>query len=368
MKLNSNYLSKSYYVATMLQYNDELKKEGFKTETKKKFLFGGETFVVDLYAENDSEKRLYDFQLAGKKDIANERTASLNELCASINAKPIVVYVKTPVEKQILFDELETIINDYFLSRSLPTELEELPGELSINAVKVDEILTVTFENALISLSGCATLYVTIQYAPEGSEDIEEGRLYCESFPLSFGIGLDSNFNCKTLEYEIDLSEFESRIEDSRPAAQGNKNYISKTKFDTEFKIYQDLSECILTMTGDIELLFPLGYDPLPPDNDQKAAVFEERARKAAESRTAADRAVKRYAPFMPKKIFQLLDTITVKCGQQLYWYSKIVLKDNGLSLADERETCEKRAAEIAERQAEFMDSLRKYLESLDVK
>jgi len=367
LKLNSNYLCKSYYVATMLQYNDELKREGFKTEAKKKFLFGGDTFVADLYAENDKEKRIYDFQLAGKKESHSERTAVLNSICENFGAKPIVVYVKTPVEKQILFDELETIINDYFLSGELPSELAELPGETAINAVKVEEIFTASFEQSLITLSGCSTVYVTMQYESEDGGKEDDGRIYCESFPLTFTIGLDSDYNCKTLEYEIDLSEFESKKAEGKPPA-GSKYFISKTKFDTEFKIYQDVSESVLTMTGDCDLLFPLSFDPLPPDSSQKAAVFEERARKAAESRTAADKAIKRYAPFMPKKLFQILDTITVKCGQQLYWYGKIVLKDNDIGLTAEKETCAKRTAEIADLQGEFMDYLRKYLESLDVK
>ncbi len=367
MKLNSNYLCKSYFVATMLQYNDELKKEGFATETKKKFLFGGEAFVADLYAENESEKRIYDFQLAGKKEGHRDRTAILNSLCESVGAKPIVIYVKTPVEKQILFDELETIINDYFLSGDLPPELAELPGETAINAVKVEEIFTASFEHSLISLSGCSTLYVTLQYKAEGAVESADDRVCCERFPLSFTIGLDSDYNCKTLEYEIDLSEFESKKEEVKPTA-GNKSYISKAKFDTEFKIYQDISETLLTMTADTGLLFPRDLDPLPQDNDKETAVFEELARKAAASRAAADKTFKRYAPFVPKKLFGLLEVVLAKCGQQLYWYSKIVLNANASGYLVEKEACAGRANEISDLQGLFMDDLRKHLDSLDVK
>ena len=97
MKLNSNYLNKSYYVAMILQYNDELKKEGFRTETKKKFLFGDGIFIADLYAESDDEKRIYDFQISGRKESQMERTAILNGLAKSINAQPMVVYVNPPI-------------------------------------------------------------------------------------------------------------------------------------------------------------------------------------------------------------------------------------------------------------------------------
>jgi hypothetical protein len=366
MKLSSNYLNKSYYVATMLQYNDELKREGFQTETKKKFLFDGEAFVADLYAQNDDEKRIYDFQLSGRKDSGNERTALLNALCETIGAKPIVIYVKPPVEKQIIFDELEPIINEYFLTGDLPAELSDLSDDTAVNAVKVDDILTASFEHSVISLSGCATVYATLQYGCEGSAD-GECRVCCESFPLSFDIWLDCDFNCKSLEYEIDLSAFESKKEAAREPMD-NKNYMSKARFDTEFKLYQELSESVLSMTGDADMLFPQGFAPLPLGMEQRTAVLEERANNAGESLAAAGKAIKRYAPFMPKKLFEVLEHLEAECARQLYWYGEFVLTDRAKENDAEYDSCVKRTADIAALQTEFMDYLRKYLETLDVK
>lgn len=364
MKLNSNYLSKSYYVATMLQYNDELKKEGFQTETKKRFFLDGEAFVADLYAENDAEKRVYDFQLTGRKDAQSERTAHLNLLCVNIGATPVVVLVKTPVEKQIVFDELEAIINDYFLTDDLPPELSDLSLETCINAVKIDEILTASFEKSLVSLSGCATIFVTLRHE---SEKGGEGFVCCEHFPLSFDIGLDCDYNCKTLEYEIDLSEYVSKKEEAKQPSDG-KNYISKARFDLEFKLYQELSESVLTMTGDTALLFSADFDPLPRDEAQKVSVLEERAHKAKESIAAAGNIIKRYAPFVPKRLFETLNGLTAKCTRQLYWHNELVILKKAPVLPSEVENCVKRVAEIAAGQNDFMEYTRKYIESLDVK
>lgn len=370
MKLNSNYLSKCYYVATLLQYNDELKKEGFQTETKKTFFLDGEAFVADLYAQNDEEKRVYDFQLTGRKDAQSERTAHLNLLCVNIGAKPLVVYVKPPVEKQIVFDELEAIINDYFLTDDLPPELSDLSLETCINAVKIDEILTASFEKSLVSLSGCATIFVTLRHELENNDkdsENHEGLVCCEHFPLSFDIGLDCDYNCKTLEYEIDLSEYISKKEEIKSPLDG-KNYISKARFDTEFKLYQELSESVLSMTDDTGMLFPTDFDPLPRDEFQKAEILDERAQKAAESIAAAGKSVKRYAPFVPKKLFEMLSTLVSKCTKQLYWYGELVLQKKASVLPSEAENCAKRAAEIAAGQDDFMEYMRKYIDSLDVK
>lgn len=382
MKLNSNYLNKSYYVATMLQYNDELKKEGFKTETKKTFLLNDEPFIADLYAENEgekgenSEKRIYDFQLIGRKQAQSERTARLNLLCQTIDAKPVIVYVKPPVEKQIVFEELETIINDYFLTDNLPQELLDLSLETCINAVKIDEILTASIEKSLISLSGCATVFATLRHEPEkdgksgeSSENDENsgGLVCCEHFPLSFDIGLDCDFNCKTLEYEIDLSEYISKKEPSHPPADG-KNYISKARFDSEFKLYQELSESVLSMTGDINLLFPTGFDPLPRDDAQKAAALEKRARKADESITTAGKVIKRYAPFVPQTLFEMLRELTAQCAKQLYAYNEFIVEGKASEFLSQQEDCLKRTAEIIAGQDSFMAYVRKHIENLDVK
>lgn len=367
MRLNSNYLNKSYYVATMLQYNDELKKEGFQTETKKTFLLDGEAFVADLYAENEEEKRVYDFQLTGRKDEKSERTAALKRLCVNIGAKPIVIYVKPPVEKQIVFDELETILNDYFLSGDIPVELSDLSLDTCVNAVKIDEILTASFEKSLVSLSGCACIFVTLRHALEKGGESGDDFVCCEHFPLSFDIGLDCDYNCKTLEYEIDLSEYISKKEEPQPLSDG-KNYISKTRFDTEFKLYQELSESVLTMTSDATLLFPCDFDPLPRDDAQKAVVFEGRARNAAQSIATADKAIKRYAPFVPRYLFETLSALAVKCARQLYWYNELVVPGKASVLPPEAENCVKRAVEITAGQGDFMEYIRKYIEILDVK
>ena len=373
MKLNSNYLNKSYYVAMILQYNDELKKEGFRTETKKKFLFGDGIFIADLYAESDDEKRIYDFQISGRKESQMERTAVLNGLAKSINAQPMVVYVNPPIEKHIVFEDLEAIVNEYFTTGDLPSELADLSDKSSVSEVKVEDIITASIENTLITISACATIYVNLKFGTESDFDSGESKIYCENFPLSFTIGLDFDFNCTTIEYEIDLSEYEMRAKvTQQPQAAGNKNYISKTRFDTEFRIYQEISESVLTLISEISTLFPRRLDAFPKSETDDLSLFEENFKNASDNYNAASRTINKYAPFIPKRIFELLESLRNKCRLQIYWYGEFFVKRRDATsnqvLIDEYNCCGIRTAEIIEDQGTVMDFLRTYLENLDVK
>jgi hypothetical protein len=357
----------------ILQYNDELKKEGFRTETKKKFLFGDGIFIADLYAESDDEKRIYDFQIVGRKESQMARTEDLNGLAKSINAKPIVIYVNPPIEKHIVFEDLEAILNEYFTTGEVPSELSALSENVSVSAVTVEDIITAALETSLITISACATIYVNIKLGYDSEADNGESKIYCENFPLSFTIGLDFDFNCKTIEYEIDTSDFELKIESiKKTQIPGNKNYISKTRFDTEFKIYQEISESVLTLVSEISVLFPHGLDTFPKNEAEDLTLFEELFQKASETYNLASRTINKYAPFISKKIFELLEILKNKCRLQIYWYGEFALKGRDASstqvLIDEYKNCGRRTAEIIENQNIVLDYLRTYLENLDVK
>lgn len=49
-----------------------------------------------------------------------------------------------------------------------------------------------------------------------------------------------------------------------------NKIYISKTKFDTEFSIYRELSRSFFVMVRDITRMIPAGYAEYPADKEDR--------------------------------------------------------------------------------------------------
>ncbi len=365
MKLSDSYLNKSYYVATVLQQMDELRKEGFDVQLKKKIFFKGEFFTADLYAENGSEKQIYDFRLEEGQEHPEERDALLNSICESVDAKPVVVEITLPEERQIHFEELDDILFSYLSTTTLLPELQELPGDVSVCGVKVNNILSATLESANISVSGLAKLYISLRYRI--SEDEEQGfSTSCDSFPMSFTVSLDNNFNCQTFEYEIDLSGFELKKPEEEPRSEENKNYVSKIRFDAEFKMFQDISEALLTMTGSAAALFPNGVSAPPKKGDEEELTL--RAEKAAESHGEANKVFMRNAPFMPKNMYRILETVAAQCEGQLLRFNRAYLSDNSVSSEQDIQTGRLQREDISELQASFMEELRSYLESLDVR
>lgn len=238
MKLSDSYLNKSYYVATVLQQMDELRKEGFDVQLKKKIFFKGEFFTADLYAENGSEKQIYDFRLEEGQEHPEERDALLNSICESVDAKPVVVEITLPEERQIHFDELDDILFSYLSTTTLLPELQELPGDVSVCGVKVNDILSATLESANISVSGLAKLYISLRYRI--SEDEEQGfSTSCDSFPMSFTVSLDNNFNCQTFEYEIDLLGFELKSRKKNPVQRKIKTMSAKQGLMLSLKCFR---------------------------------------------------------------------------------------------------------------------------------
>lgn len=60
------------------------------------------------------------------------------------------------------------------------------------------------------------------------------------------------------LKLNKELEEYKSKLE--------NKNYISKTRFDTEFSIYRTLSVAFFDMVKNISVMIPDGYTQVPAD------------------------------------------------------------------------------------------------------
>ncbi|OEF98276.1 hypothetical protein [Desulfuribacillus alkaliarsenatis] len=208
MKLDKIYLNKCYHDAMILQYKQELKNEGFLTESEKIFDFNGKRFKVDLYAVKDGEKRIYEFRIVGKGRFQKGIITKFKEFAESTNAKPYVVYVKPPIEKQIIFEELDQIISGYFIEEGIPSELDVLSTHTTIDYIEVNEILSVAIEKSLITVSGEAIVYVNLQYGSDRDCEYGDGAEYSDSFPLTFTVELDCDHNIKTIKYEVDTSNW----------------------------------------------------------------------------------------------------------------------------------------------------------------
>ncbi len=66
------------------------------------------------------------------------------------------------------------------------------------------------------------------------------------------------------------------------------KEYVSKTRFDTEFSIYGELTSVFSVMVKDISILVPRGLDTVPADENARKELEKERFITANHSTVAA--------------------------------------------------------------------------------
>ena len=206
MELDRNRLIHCYYNTVLEQYKSDLEKSGFHVELEYKSM----DYVFDLYAENDNEKKVYEFRIVGVKERRNRYVAEFKKSAEKINAKPNMVYVKPPVEKEIIFDELNAILTNYFINSETPDGLDELSTHTNVDMVEVDEILSIELEGDKIILSGLATIYVYLQYGSAHDTKLGDGDSKSANFPLNFEVTLNKkDYSVCTMEYDIDTSSWD---------------------------------------------------------------------------------------------------------------------------------------------------------------
>lgn len=150
------------------------------------------------------------------------------------------------------------------------------------------------------------------------------------------------------------------------------KTYISRARFDTEFQIYRELSERVLSMIECTYWLFPSGFDKLPSDKEEEKKIYIERYKKAGEAISLAQKSIRANAPFIPSDFYTKFEELSQLCSQQynmFTWCGALRPRPEVFSKAksDAEDDCWKRTDEIWEKRIELTAQLRDYLEKLDV-
>ena len=150
----------------------------------------------------------------------------------------------------------------------------------------------------------------------------------------------------------------------------GNKTYISKTKFDTEFNLYRELSKSFFELTKNISILIPAGVSYQLADKEKQRELENEHYKIAHKSTVEAQDILNSNIPFMPENIYDGYSNILSLCKQQLNVFEQ---RWNVLYLATQEEK-EKFSTEdynrtntINKNFREVNNTVREYLASLDV-
>lgn len=165
-----------------------------------------------------------------------------------------------------------------------------------------------------------------------------------------------------SLKLNKELEKYKSSLD--------NKIYISKTKFDTEFSIYRELSKAFFELVKNINGMIPYGYSKVPADETVRKEYEEKTYSKASSSVIIAQDTLNSNAPFISYDIFEKYHSILKLCNIQLNAFER---RWDKLSLVSQEEK-EKfsvddynRTGEINDNFKELNTNIREYLAKLDV-
>ena len=184
------------------------------------------------------------------------------------------------------------------------------------------------------------------------------------AFVVKFSANLIADKLKKKYELETTkkLEEYKSKLE--------NKNYISKTRFDTEFSIYRTLSVAFFDMVKNISVMIPDGYTQVPADPKVKKKYDKKVYNLALTAVVKAQDTLNGNAPFISEDMYNEYSAILKLCNIQLDVFST---RWNVLYLAsqEEKEKLDledyKRTRTINESMKELNNKVRKYISTLDV-
>lgn len=146
------------------------------------------------------------------------------------------------------------------------------------------------------------------------------------------------------------------------------KEYVSKTRFDTEFQIYRDLNVVFFDLVKEINMLIPSGLAYVPADKQDREELEERQLREAMRLAVNAQDTLNKNAPFIAKTFYDAYDSILQKCRMQI---NVIREKYNAFNFCKDKGEAKledyKRTNEINLEFQENNNSIREYLASLDV-
>lgn len=149
-----------------------------------------------------------------------------------------------------------------------------------------------------------------------------------------------------------------------------NKIYISKTKFDTEFSIYRELSKSFFLMMKDVTRMIPAGYAEYPANAEDREKYENMLYDNALSSTVAAQDFLYSNIPFIPEEFEKAYQEVLGLCREQLGVFE---LRWNVGYLATDAEKRKfsredyQRSRDIKEKYDVLTKSVRAYLSKLDV-
>ena len=204
MKPLKDFLQANYEKAAIDQIADDYKSKGYVV--KKEANVG--PYRVDLAVIKGDETTYIEVKSRKESPEAKRRIKEMTEFFKTLpNVKFIVAISRYPEPKQIEFDELESVLFDYF-TVEFPSELDALSTHTRMDDVHDVTINSIEVGGGEIKLSCNGSVSVSLQYGSDSEQEDDEP--FVMSFPFEFEGTLKyegncySVIDCDTLEVDTD--------------------------------------------------------------------------------------------------------------------------------------------------------------------
>jgi len=202
MKPLKDYLQATYEKAAIDQIADDYASKGYSI--CKQYIAG--PYKVDIAAFKENETIYIEVKSRKESSTAKRRIKEMTEYFKTIpNVKFIVAISRYPEPKKIEFDEIETILYDYFICE-FPSELDALSTHTRVDSIHDVRINSVEIKRGEVKLSCNGSVSVSLQYGSDSEQEDEEP--FIMSFPFEFGGTLkyeDNSYHvveCDSLEVD----------------------------------------------------------------------------------------------------------------------------------------------------------------------
>ena len=181
-------------------------------------------------------------------------------------------------------------------------------------------------------------------------------------------VGFSSSLIADKLQkkYQLKLDEELEKYK----AGLTNKVYISKTKFDAEFLIYQNLSIAFSECIKAFSILIPIGIAYVPADEKKREEQDNEHYSTARNAYVLAQDELSKSIPFIPKEFCDDYRALLKLCSLQLFdferrWNISYIGTKEKKSVLDDDSY--QRTAEINKKFDMLNEKIRDYLSQIDV-
>ena len=182
MKPLKDYLIKNFEKSTLEQIADDYREKGYTIKRGERV----GPYKEDLSATKGDEAIYIELKTHSENPEATRRIKAMVDYFKKYepNAKFIVAISRIPEFKEIKFDEIETVLSDFF-TMNVPSDLDILSSHTRIDEVHEVNINAISIQQGNFYITCNGMVDVSLQYGSDSEQEIGDKPMRI-SFPFKF--------------------------------------------------------------------------------------------------------------------------------------------------------------------------------------